>query len=52
MYIFVSGGKTMGHISPLLGIILSLKEEYDFVYFGLKDSMEERVCTRYNITFY
>lgn len=52
MYIFVSGGKTMGHISPLLGIILSLKEEYDFVYFGLKDSMEERVCTRYNIPFY
>ena len=52
MYIFVTGGKTMGHISPLLGIILSLKEQYDFVYFGLENSMEEKVCQKYNICFH
>lgn len=52
MYIFVSGGKTMGHISPLLGIILALNEDYNFIYFGLKDSMEEDVCIRYNINFH
>ena len=52
MYIFVTGGKTMGHISPLLGIILSLKQKYEFIYFGLEDSMEEKICQQYNITFH
>ena len=52
IYIFVSGGKTMGHISPLLGIIFELKNKYDFVYFGLENSMEEEICKRYNISFY
>lgn len=42
----------MGHISPLLGIILSMKNEYDFIYFGLEQSMEEEICKRYNISFY
>lgn len=42
----------MGHISPLIGIILSLKNKYKFIYFGLKDSMEEEVCRKYNIDFY
>lgn len=51
MYIFVTGGKTMGHISPLLSIILSMKDKYEFVYFGLKNSMEEEVCIKNNIRF-
>lgn len=42
----------MGHISPLMGIINNFKEEYQFVYFGLKDSMEEDVCKKNNIEFY
>ena len=52
MYIFVTGGKTMGHITPLLSIILSLKDKYNFIYFGLKNSMEEEVCKSNNIEFY
>ena len=42
----------MGHISPLLGIILELKDEYNFIYFGLEGSMEEEVCKKYNIEFH
>ena len=42
----------MGHISPLIGIILSLKNEYEFIYFGLKGSMEERICQENNISFH
>ena len=52
MFIFVSGGKTMGHISPLLSIILALKDKYHFVYFGLSGSMEEEVCKNYDIMFF
>ena len=42
----------MGHISPLISIIHSMKDEYKFLYFGLKDSMEEEICKRENIEFY
>lgn len=42
----------MGHISPLIGIILSLKDKYDFIYFGLEGSMEEEICKKNNITFH
>ena len=42
----------MGHISPLLGIILELRDKYDFIYFGLEHSMEESICKKYNITFH
>lgn len=42
----------MGHISPLLGIILELRGKYDFVYFGLENSMEENICKKYNIPFH
>lgn len=42
----------MGHISPLLGIILELKDEFNFIYFGLEGSMEEEVCKKYNIEFH
>ena len=52
MKILVSGGKTMGHISPLIGIIISLKDEYDFIYFGLNGSMEEEICRQYQIPFH
>ena len=52
MYIFLSGGKTMGHITPLICLNNELKNSYEIVYFGLKDSMEEEVCKRNNITFF
>ena len=52
MYIFVTGGKTMGHISPLISIINAMKDEYDFIYFGLEGSMEEEICLKNNITFH
>ena len=42
----------MGHISPLLGIILELNDEYNFIYFGLKGSMEEEICKKNNIKFH
>ena len=42
----------MGHISPLLGIILELRGKYDFVYFGLENSMEENICEKYKIPFH
>lgn len=42
----------MGHVSPLLSIIFELKDQYEFVYFGLKNSIEEEICKRYNIDFY
>lgn len=42
----------MGHISPLLGIILELKDRYNFIYFGLENSMEEAICKKYNIIFH
>ena len=42
----------MGHISPLLGIILSFKDKYEFIYFGLENSMEEKICQKYNISFH
>ena len=49
--IILSGGKTMGHITPLIAIYESLKEKYDFLYIGLKNSMEEEVCKRKQIPF-
>jgi UDP-N-acetylglucosamine:LPS N-acetylglucosamine transferase len=52
LYIFLSGGKTMGHITPLICLNNELKNSYEIVYFGLKDSMEEEVCKRNNITFF
>lgn len=52
MYIFLAGGKTMGHISPLLCLYETFKNDYDIIYFGLKNSMEERECKRLNIPFY
>ena len=45
----MTGGKTAGHIIPLLRIIEHSNDEY--VYIGLKDSLEERICKSNNITF-
>ena len=42
----------MGHITPLICLNNEFKNEYKIVYFGLKDSMEEEVCKRNNITFF
>ena len=52
MYIFLTGGKTMGHITPLLSIYKRLYKEYEIVYFGLSNSMEEKECERLGITFF
>lgn len=52
MYIFLTGGKTMGHITPLISLNNKLKDNYKIIYFGLKDSMEEEVCSRLKIEFY
>lgn len=41
----------MGHISPLLSIYENIKNDYEIIYFGLKNSMEEEVCKRLNIKF-
>lgn len=42
----------MGHITPLISLYKELKLEYDIIYFGLENSMEEEVCKRENITFH
>lgn len=52
MYIFLTGGKTMGHITPLLCLYNELKNDYEIIYFGLENSMEEGECKRIGIRFY
>lgn len=42
----------MGHITPLLSIYSKLKNDYEIIYFGLKDSMEEEACKRLDIQFF
>ncbi len=51
MLIYLTGGKTLGHITPLLNIYEYFKEKHSFVYFGLKDSLEEELCIKHNIKF-
>ena len=50
--IILSGGKTMGHVTPLIAIYEHYKNRFSFLYFGLKDSMEERECRKQNIPFF
>jgi len=52
LYIFITGGKTMGHITPLLTLYDELKDKYKIIYFGLENSMEEEVCNKLKIPFY
>lgn len=46
--IALTGGKTGGHIMPLLAIAEYLDE---IIYVGAKDSLEERLCKERNIDF-
>lgn len=49
--IVLTGGKTMGHITPLITIYRLLQNDFSFIYLGLKNSMEEAVCQKNNIPF-
>lgn len=51
MLIYLTGGKTLGHITPLINIYKHFKEIHTFVYFGLENSLEEEMCKNNNITF-
>ena len=51
--IAITGGGTMGHISPLLALSSSLKKTYKkVIYLGRANSMEEKMAKKYNIEFY
>lgn len=51
--IAITGGGTMGHISPLLALSSSLKKTYKkVIYIGRANSMEEKMAKKYNIEFY
>ncbi|MGM9972073.1 MAG: UDP-N-acetylglucosamine--N-acetylmuramyl-(pentapeptide) pyrophosphoryl-undecaprenol N-acetylglucosamine transferase [Anaeroplasmataceae bacterium] len=49
MKIIFTGGKTGGHIIPLIRIIENIKA--DIYYIGNINSLEERICKTNNITF-
>ncbi len=51
MLIYLTGGKTLGHITPLINIYNKFKSEHSFVYFGLENSLEEEICKKNNIKF-
>ncbi len=51
MLIYITGGKTLGHITPLINIYTYFKNEHEFVYFGLENSLEEEICKQNNIKF-
>lgn len=49
----ITGGGTMGHISPSLALLEELKKYYDkIIYIGSKNSMEEKKAKEYNLPFY
>lgn len=49
--IVFTGGGTGGHIYPNLAIMNLLKNEYEIVYIGLKNSLEEKLVAK-NFKFY
>ncbi len=51
MLIYLTGGKTLGHITPLINIYKKLNYKHTFVYFGLSNSLEEELCKLNNIKF-
>lgn len=51
MLIYLTGGKTLGHITPLINIYNYFKSEHEFIYVGLIDSLEEEMCKKNNIEF-
>lgn len=46
--IFLAGGKTGGHIMPLLAVAKKLD---DVCYIGAQDSLEERLCMEHHVPF-
>jgi len=49
--IFVTAGGTGGHIFPALSVALALSQEYDVVWVGNANSLEERVAHNHQIKF-
>ena len=49
----LTGGGTMGHISPHLSLLPELKKNFDkIIYIGSKDSMEESKAKEYSLPFF
>ena len=48
--IALTGGKTGGHVTPLLSVCEQLTE--DVLYVGNENSLEERCCQKENIPFF
>ncbi len=50
--IIISGGGTLGHILPIIPIVIELYNEYDFYYIGTKKGVEEKYFKDNNINKY
>jgi len=49
----LTGGGTMGHISPNLALLPELKKHYEkIIYIGSRNSMEEKKAKEYNLPFF
>lgn len=46
-----TGGGTAGHITPNIALIEELRKEYDILYIGMKNSMEEELIQQMGIQF-
>lgn len=46
-----TGGGTAGHITPNIALIEELKQEYEILYIGMKNSMEEELIHKIEIKF-
>ena len=47
--IIFTGGKTAGHIYPLIVLMKEVKKKS--IYIGYKDSLEEKICIKENMEF-
>lgn len=52
MKIAFTGGGTAGHVTPNLALIEELKRDYELIYIGMKNSMEEELISKEGIKFY
>lgn len=51
--IALTGGGTAGHITPNLALLPELKKRnFDIIYIGSKDGMDESIIKRYDIPFF
>lgn len=54
MKIILCGGRTGGHIWPLIRLknyFCKMNSNFEFLYIGLKDSLEEAICNQNHISF-